>query len=219
MKQEQFEYDTGERLWFTSDTHWGHSNILEFCKRPFSSVEEMNQKLIENWNSVVKPGDTVFHLGDFAWGGSQMWNSILDQLNGDIYLIKGNHDDKNIRQGYMNRFKWVGYQMKINVGNRAIYLNHFPFLCYGGSYRGVENVVYSLHGHTHLNTHDMNGKDIQRLNMCFPTQLDVGVDAHNYTPISFDQVDTLIKEQIEHNQNQIQSFKEYLNYAENKKEV
>ena len=94
-------------IWFTSDTHFYHSNIIGFCKRPFKNVEDMNETLIENWNRVVGQDDIVFHLGDFCLGGSAEWTKILDRLNGKIYLIMGNHDLKNIRQGYINRFEHV----------------------------------------------------------------------------------------------------------------
>lgn len=190
---ETIKYDSGERLWFTSDTHWHHSKIIEFCNRPFTSVEEMNEKLIENWNSVVKPGDTVFHLGDFCFGGSQAWNSILDQLNGNILLIKGNHDEKSLRQGYMLRFKWVGYQLHLLVEDHSIYLNHFPFLCYGGTYHDIP--TWQLFGHVHSGP-GANGKDINRMQYLFPTQYDVGVDNNNFTPVSFEQIKTIIDFQI-----------------------
>ena len=190
---ETIKYDSGERLWFTSDTHWHHSRIIEFCNRPFTSIEEMNEKLIENWNSVVKPGDTVFHLGDFCFGGSQAWNSILDQLNGNILLIKGNHDEKSLRQGYMLRFKWVGYQLHLLIEDHSIYLNHFPFLCYGGTYS--DNPAWQLFGHVHSGP-GANGKDINRMQYLFPTQYDVGVDNNNFTPVSFEQIKTIIDYQI-----------------------
>ena len=83
--------EESSRCYFTSDTHFGHANIIKFCNRPFKNVEEMNQKLIENWNSVVGPNDLVFHLGDFAFGGQPLWRYIREQLNGNIILIKGNH--------------------------------------------------------------------------------------------------------------------------------
>lgn len=82
---------TGNGLWFTSDTHFKHSKILEFCNRPFNTIEEHDQTLINNWNSVIGPDDTVFHLGDFVFGGFPKWKEIRDQLNGHIILIVGNH--------------------------------------------------------------------------------------------------------------------------------
>jgi len=175
----------------------------------------MDSTLIENWNKVVGPNDYIFHLGDFCFKGSQYWDRMLDQLNGHKFLIMGNHDFHNIRDGAMMKFDWVGQQAFIAIAGRSIFLNHFPFLCYGGTYRNVDNVVYALHGHTHLSLNDLSGKDVSRLEHCFPSQYDVGVDANNFTPISFNDLDFRIKDQINQNQNQLQSFREYLEYKKN----
>ena len=112
----------GEKLFFTADTHFNHTNILKFCNRPFNSVEQMNETLIDNWNRVVGKDDTVFHLGDFCLGGAAEWTKLLDRLNGKIYLILGNHDLKNIRQGFIQRFEHVALQMFITVDKQKIYL-------------------------------------------------------------------------------------------------
>src|SRR5687767_6005129 len=79
---------------FTSDTHWGHKNIIKFCSRPYASVEEMDEAMITNWNDRVRPGDTVYHLGDFTfYRREDQQRRIIDSLNGNIKLILGNHDD------------------------------------------------------------------------------------------------------------------------------
>lgn len=91
MKQCIFNFDDGTGLFFVSDTHFGHEAILHYAKRPFSSVEEMDQAMIDNWNKVVGPNDYVFHLGDFCFKGSQYWDRILNQLNGHKFLVLGNH--------------------------------------------------------------------------------------------------------------------------------
>ena len=78
-----YKFD-GSKVYFTSDTHFYHSNIIGFCKRPFKNVEDMNETLIENWNRVVGQDDIVFHLGDFCMGGSHEWTKILNRLNGKI---------------------------------------------------------------------------------------------------------------------------------------
>ena len=188
----QFEFDP-EHTFFTSDTHFGHANIIRFCNRPFQNVEEMNEVLIENWNKVVSKDDTVFHLGDFAFGGSSVWNSIIPRLNGHINLIIGNHDRKNLRQGYMSYFDMVVPQLQIEIEDNSIYLNHYPFLCYGGSHRGV----WQLFGHLHSGP-QADGLDISRLRVLLPTQYDVGVDNNNFTPISYREV----KEKIESQKNE-----------------
>ena len=68
-------------VYLISDTHFGHKNIISYCNRPFSSVEEMDKTLIKNWNSVVKKEDTVYHLGDFAFGNKEFTQKIIKQLN------------------------------------------------------------------------------------------------------------------------------------------
>ena len=102
---------SGENLFFTSDTHFFHEGIIKFCKRPYATVEEMNETLIRNWNETVPENGTVFHLGDFAFGGWREWMSDYNRLNGKIYLILGNHDLKNAKQGFMDRFEHVSHSM------------------------------------------------------------------------------------------------------------
>lgn len=191
----EFKFDPN-LTFFTSDTHWGHKRIIELCKRPFKDVEEMNNSLIENWNKVVPKNGVVFHLGDFAFGGSELWNKVLDQLNGKIHLILGNHDRGNLRENYIKKFELVTPQMQIEIEGRSIYLNHYPFLCYGGSWRSPEQAIFQLFGHIHSGP-NCTGLDCDRLNVLFPYQYDVGVDNNNYTPISWKQVKDKINQQIE----------------------
>ena len=96
-----------DQVWFTSDTHFGHENIIRFCNRPFRNAEEMNAELIRRWRETVPKDGIVFHLGDFAHGSSRLWNDILNALPGRKYLILGNHDMKTIRQGFMSHFELV----------------------------------------------------------------------------------------------------------------
>lgn len=157
----------------------------------------MNEELIRRWNETVGPDDIIFHLGDFAWGGSAVWNSILPRLNGHIHLIAGNHDEKNIRSGYEHYFESISYQQHIYVEEESIYLNHYPFLCFGGVYKS-DNPTWQLFGHVHTNqtqTGGEIGKDISRLEVLFPTQYDVGVDNNDYRPISFYEVKNIIEQQ------------------------
>ena len=83
-------------IYYISDLHFGHANIMKFDNRPFNSVEEMNKALIDNWNSVVTDKDTVMILGDFCWGLEDEWISILNKLRGTKQLILGNHDHLRI---------------------------------------------------------------------------------------------------------------------------
>lgn len=186
-----YKFD-GAKVFFTSDTHFTHANIIRFCSRPFKNVEEMDETMIANWNRVVGENDIVFHLGDFCMGGSAKWTNVLNRLNGKIYLIIGNHDMKNLKQSYSDRFEKVAMQMYIEVDKQKIYLNHCPFLCYGGAYRDT----WQLFGHVHTNKNN-TGIDAPRLEMLFPAQYDVGVDNNNFTPVSFEQVKAIIQKQVE----------------------
>ena len=181
-----------ENVWFTSDTHFGHENIIRFCNRPFINAAEMNAELIRRWRETVPDDGIIFHLGDFAHDSSRLWNDILNALPGHKYLILGNHDMKAIRQGFMSHFELVTQQMTIRVGGQAIVLNHNPFLCYGGSYRDV----WQLFGHVHSGPASHTGLDHPRLKMLFPRQYDVGVDNNDYRPISFADVKAKIEAQV-----------------------
>ena len=186
-----FKFDWS-RVYFTSDTHFNHTNIISYCQRPFKNVDEMNERIIANWNEVVSEDDIIFHLGDFCLGGATEWTRLLDRLNGKIYLIMGNHDRKNIHQGFMDRFEHVAMQMHIEVGKQRIYLNHYPFLCFEGGYKDV----WQLFGHVHTRKTN-TGIDAGRLQYLYPTQYDVGVDNNNFAPVSFEQVKRIIGKQVE----------------------
>ena len=193
MKEYKFDPD---KIWFVSDMHINHKNILEYSHRPFKDVEEMNETLINNWNNTVPEDGIVFDLGDFAIGGSKVWNDALSRLHGKHYLIMGNHCMKNYRESYSKYFELVIQQMYIQVDDVSIYLNHFPYLCFGGAYREQHN-VWNLFGHIHSGPNAKEGKDLSRLSMLFPTQYDVGVDNNDYKPVSFWQVKQIIQKQIE----------------------
>lgn len=183
---------TQTKVFFTSDTHFGHSNIIKYCQRPFNSAEHMDEVLISNWNEVVSPQDIVFHLGDFCFGSDKEWIKILQRLNGTKYLILGNHDIKKIANSsqIQDYFADINMQMRVVVDKQKILLNHYPFLCFEGGYQNV----WQLFGHVHSSKHS-TGLDKERLVHLFPTQYDVGVDNNNYRPVSFSQVSQIITEQ------------------------
>lgn len=189
---------TGDGLFFTSDTHFGHNNILRFGHRPFDNIDDHDNALIQNWNNTVRPNDTVFHLGDFAFGNSKDIQSYVEQLNGHIILIKGNHDDKNIQgAGITKLFEDVLYQARILVDGRTVYLNHFPFLCFAHGdvdlYKG--NYDINLFGHVHSGPRCTTA-DKNRLQYLLPTQYDVGVDNNDFKPISWFEITQIINRQI-----------------------
>jgi len=160
-------------IWFTSDTHFCHDKIIEYCNRPFASVEEMNEALINNWNDRVSVGDIVYHTGDFLLGNnSNKIPEIVKRLKGQIHLILGNHDQK--RTKHLVGFADIKSYKEVKYDNQRIILCHFPFKVWNKSHHGSWN----LHGHSHGSlTRDYSIK-----------QLDVGVDCWNYRPLSYEDV-------------------------------
>ncbi|TCI90737.1 metallophosphoesterase [Tenacibaculum sp. M341] len=174
-----------EDIFFTSDHHFGHKNIIKFSNRPFESVEEMDEELIKRWNSKVKPNDRVYHLGDVSLGDSDSLKDILSRLNGKIYLIKGNHE--GVATQHKNRFEWIKDYFELSVrdedapnGKQKIMLFHYAMKVWRSSFRGT----WHLYGHSHGNLPD----DINSLSF------DVGVDCHDYYPISYQEVKNIMKQ-------------------------
>lgn len=121
------------RHWFTADTHFGHANIIEYCKRPFKSLEHMDRELIRRWNERVKPEDIVLHLGDFAFKRSAANpKTYLDKLNGLKIIIKGNHDGNNEVRSILT-------SAVIRYGGIDFWLSHEPKAIY----------KHNLCGHVH----------------------------------------------------------------------
>ena len=194
---EILQFNTGKNnIFFTSDTHFNHTNIIKYAQRPYSDAEEMNEDLIKRWNSVVGKNDIVFHLGDFMFGNINRFWEFRSRLNGKIYLIHGNHDYKLMQEGNIEEgFELIASQLNICVDGQKIYLNHFPMLTFDGIYK--EKPSWELFGHVHSNKeHPSTSPDISRLNYLLPTQYDVGVDNNNYTPVSFNQVKEIIGNQL-----------------------
>jgi len=150
--------------YFTADTHFGHANIIKFCDRPFDDVHQMNEGMIKQWNEQVKKGDSVYHLGDFSMGSKDLTRTVLNRLNGQIFLVRGNHDGQ-IKGPVIERFAWVKdyYELKSPIDKRKIVLCHFPFQVWNKSHNGA----WHLHGHSHGTLKQM---DIKRL--------DVGIDTN-----------------------------------------
>lgn len=133
---------------FISDTHFGHSNIIKHCERPFSSVEHMNESLIECWNKVVTNSDRVFVLGDFSFYKAERTNEILSKLKGQKFLVKGNHESAKTLKKTVGFAKVTDYEdLKFDLEGRQVrvVMSHFPFLSWHQMSRGA----YHLHGHCH----------------------------------------------------------------------
>lgn len=170
------------KIYFSSDTHFGHDRKFIFKKRGFNSVEEMNAAIIENWNSLVQPDDIIYHLGDVMLGDNNTGIECLKQLNGEIHLLFGNHDTSTRQKLYAkcpNVFI-DGFATIIKVQNYNFYLSHYPTIVANDDNNlPLKRQIISLYGHTHQNENFYN--DI-------PTMYHVGMDSHNNTPVSFDTI-------------------------------
>ncbi len=169
-------------VWFTSDTHYCHANIIQYAKRPFTDVNEMNEAMITNWNSVVRPGDQVYHLGDFCLGRVKDAVKIAKKLSGQKFLIFGNHD-KRLRKEkeFLGHWAWSGdyKEIKAHNGNsvtgaQKIILMHYALRVWNQAHRGS----WALYGHSHGSLKD----DPNALSV------DVGVDCWDYYPVSFEEI-------------------------------
>lgn len=129
---------------FISDTHFHHSKVLEFEKtaRPFSSIEEHNETIVQNWNSVVSDNDIVYHLGDVILGSADF--SILKRLKGEIRLIPGNHDTDHKIRGYLENgvSKIMGYH---EIKSHGFFCSHVPV----HASQLETRFKFNIHGHTH----------------------------------------------------------------------
>ena len=170
-------------VWFTSDIHFGHKNILKFCKRPFATVEEMDETLIRRWQETVEPGDAVYVVGDFSFYRAPKTNDILKQLPGQKFLIKGNHDHSKALKKTLG-WTWVRDYYELKVEGQLIVLCHYAFEVWRDSHKGS----WHLHGHSH-GTIKPRG-----------LRMDVGVDHIGYEPglVCFEEVEIYMERRAVH---------------------
>lgn len=169
------------KKFFTSDTHFGHGNIIKFCNRPFSSVEEMDETIISRWNATIGKHDLVYHLGDFSFhGGVDKTKDIISRLNGHKFLILGNHDkriegNKMLRSMFVRVVDYLEIHDILPTGEKKkLVLMHFPILSWHGARKGS----WMLHGHCHGN-------------MKYPFDgniVDVGCDPWGFEPVTTEKI-------------------------------
>ena len=182
-----------QKIFFTSDLHFGHENVIRFDNRPFDTVEEMDEEMIKRWNAKVGKGDIVYVLGDFIWkAATNEAVSIIRRLNGQIILIKGNHDRflhnaaaKKALAGIKD-YDDICVTLEDGTTRRCILSHYFiPF------YNGHRYQAIHLHGHSHLTEEaaeevrittelDEKGYDLKIYN--------VGCMYWNYTPVTLDEI-------------------------------
>lgn len=166
-------------LFFVSDTHFGHKNIIKYCNRPFRDVDEMDEAMIRNWNSTVGHSDVVIHLGDV--GFTKKLRSIVSRLNGKKILIRGNHDNRTSDRKFLE-MGFVDIQ-KEPFDYMGFVLSHYPV----GSvmYRHLKDVP--LDGKINLYGHVHNGTEFDILRDS-PNHLCLCVEHTRYRPVSIDEV-------------------------------
>ncbi len=162
-------------MYFTGDTHFCHKNIIRYCNRPFTNMDEMNRFIINEWNKTVGEKDIIYHLGDFAWRNLKAAEEILKQLKGRKFLCIGYHDKKILKlAGY---FEDIKESFLIKIGkNQFIFLSHYLHKIWPKSHHGSWHLF--AHSHSGMNAYaEQEGK-----------LLDVGVDGHNFRPWFFDEI-------------------------------
>lgn len=159
------------RVLFTADLHLGHANIIKSCNRPFADVGEMDRYLIDMWNTVVAPRDTVYMLGDFAnWRlKSPALLEYFDALQGDKHLIIGNHDHDATKA-----LPWasVAHRSFVKIDGQELILDHYAGRTWNKSHHGSVQLFGHSHGQMPGNSH----------------QLDVGVDCWGYMPVAWPEI-------------------------------
>lgn len=186
-----------QKIFFSSDQHFGHRNVLRFCGRPYGDEKEMAKALIDNWNSVVTNDDIVVSMGDFFWfNDSHSIKKCIDKLNGkEIYLILGNHDKReSFRRVTDERFHIVDgithIFLRCDDAERwyqktfEIVCSHYPLMTWSHRDRGAINLFGHIHSGWLRSCDDYD----QNLPLWRGQQLDVGVDNQNFTPVSFEDV-------------------------------
>jgi calcineurin-like phosphoesterase family protein len=177
-----------ENIFFTSDTHFYHNKIQQFCPltRKGANVEEMNELMIRAWNSRIKPRERVYHLGDFSFGSSQQTFELLERLNGQIHLVEGNHDRQLDASRFTEFFESKSIYKTVTIVGQRFVLMHTPI----ESWDRMQHGTIHLHGHLH-GGFSHKGRIIEN-------RMDVGIDTRvdgDMAPYHIDEVLENIKTQ------------------------
>lgn len=157
-------------IFFTADLHLGHSNIIEYCRRPFSNILEMDETLLSNINEIVKKNDTLYILGDFTL--STEVKKYRDYINcSNIHLVLGNHD--RYESCILDKpFSSVSNYKELKYNKQLFVMSHYAFRVWRKSHRGS----FHLYGHSHGSLPGIG------------RSMDVGVDCNNYYPFSIEKI-------------------------------
>jgi calcineurin-like phosphoesterase family protein len=181
-------------IYFTSDHHFGHANIIKFVNRPFKTVEQMDEELISRWNETVSEDDIVYHLGDFTLGNRKVFNSYIKRLSGHIKIVPGGHDSRWLKNfpisGQVEILPLMVIDsslLPIKDGRHVpLTLCHYPMYSWDRSHYGAPH----LHGHTHgtIGVKSFSGDMQLPPNQRQGVRIDIGVDNWNFYPVSLDDI-------------------------------
>ena len=167
-------------IYYIADLHLGHANVIKHDDRPFNSVEEMDNYLIDSWNSRVTDKDTVYIVGDFCYRSSNTPDYYLKQLKGHKILISGNHDHHLLKNKVAcSYFDDIQSIKVVNDNKRNIVLCHYPLAEWNGFFRDS----YHIYGHIHNNKNQA-----YQFMKQFDNALNAGCMLNNYMPVTFDEL-------------------------------
>jgi len=168
-------------IFYTSDLHLGHTNVIRHCDRPFSNADEMDAALIKNWNDKIHSYDTVYIVGDFLFRAKRPVEEYLSELKGKKHLIVGNHDKYWMKKTDMDQwFESVSPMLFIFDRNRTATLCHYPMM----SWPGLSKGGYMIYGHIHNNTN----ADYWPLIAERDQMLNAGVDINGFSPVTLEEL-------------------------------
>lgn len=169
-----------ENVFYTSDLHFGHKKVLEFCpnsRMGFTNVDLMNDKIVNNWNKKVSYCDRVYILGDVSFMDNERTLELLSSLRGHLHLIVGNHDERKLSRTFTKVFSSVNHYKTIKVNDQKVVMLHYPMEEWDGSHYGA------IHLHGHLHGSDGHGdfkvrKIKNRVDIGIDTRTDLNVYSH-----------------------------------------
>jgi calcineurin-like phosphoesterase family protein len=174
------------KTFFTSDLHLNHLKIIQYVNRPFSDVVEMNEKIIDNWNSKIGKKDLVYHLGDLGFFKKyEDCERMVQRLNGKIINVKGNHDNYKIIRPIPLKLELMPTYLEIRINGVDITMCHYALRTWSKKHYGSS---YMISGHSHATDIELN-KDFVGLGKI----LDVGVDGNNFYPYEWDEIVEIMK--------------------------
>ena len=179
------------KIFFTSDLHLDHGNIIKYCNRPFTDPLSMTEQLILNWNNQVSTDDCVFVLGDFLWNKDiDRLNSVTNRLNGKKVLIKGNHDYFE-DQDYLNcGFSKVSNLLEVEINNNLFVLCHYQMMHWNKSHHGS----FHLYGHQHDKKQYMSNHLVYKQLGMSERKMNICMDSNNYHLYSLNDIINTLKD-------------------------